>query len=257
MLFDPLSFWRRSFCIVGGLLILLLGWKLALVVGLVSPLLLPPPSKVGVALTKLVCSVSFWNDLLATTFTWFAGVALGTLIGGFAGVALGLNRYVWVAIEPWVEFLRSLPSVVLVPLVSLFLGVGSSSRVACSAIVILVLMVSSSATAVRATKDAHMRLASAWRATRFQTIWTFVLPAVLSHMVIALRAGIPIALIVTVAADMLIATESGIGKIIMDALAVFDMARMYAAVFVVGLLGYMAAAVSDFVGRLTIHWSGA
>jgi len=255
MFFDRMPLWKRFVCVIGGVLILLLIWKISLITGLVSPLLLPTPSKVGAALLRLVSSISFWNDLGATVFAWLAGVSSGTLIGGLAGISLGLNRYIWAAVEPWVEFLRSLPSVVLVPLVSLFLGVGSSSRIACSAIVVIVLMLSASAMAVRSTKDTHIRLAFAWRASRFQIIRTFVLPSVLSHMAIALRAAIPIALIVVVAADMLIATESGIGKIVLDALSVFDTATMYAAIVVVGLLGYIAAVVGSFIERRTIHWT--
>ena len=75
-------------------------------------------------------------------------------------------------------------------------------------------------------------------------------------MVVALKAAIPIALIVAVAADMLIATEAGIGKIIMDSLAVFDTAKMYAAVFVVGFLGYVASLVGSKIEEWALHWSG-
>jgi NitT/TauT family transport system permease protein len=75
-------------------------------------------------------------------------------------------------------------------------------------------------------------------------------------MAVALKAAIPIALIVAVAADMLIATEAGIGKVIMDAMAVFDTPRMYAAVIIVGLLGYLAAVLGTSIERLAIHWSG-
>ena len=74
---------------------------------------------------------------------------------------------------------------------------------------------------------------------------------------VALRAAIPLALIVTVAADMLIATDAGIGRILMDSLAVFDTKKLYAGVIVVGLLGYIAARLSALLEEKTIHWSGA
>ena len=257
MLFDPLPFWKRGASATTGLLALVLGWHLVVAFGLVPDLLLPPPLNVGEALLDSLGSASFWQGVSATVWTWLVGVLFGGLAGGATGLCVGFNRYIWSAVEPWVEFLRSLPSVVLVPLVSLFLGVGVSSRVVCSGLVVFVLMVSSAATAVRSTKSAHLKLASAWRATRLQAVWIFIIPAVLSHMALALRAAIPIALIVAVAADMLIATESGLGKTIMDSLAVFDTARMYAAILVVGLLGYLAAALGTHVERLAIHWSGA
>jgi ABC-type nitrate/sulfonate/bicarbonate transport system permease component len=118
-------------------------------------------------------------------------------------------------------------------------------------------MVSSSATALRATRSSYLRLAVAWRATPLQLLWSFYLPATLSHLIVALRAAVPLALIVTVAADMLIATDAGIGRILMDSLAVFDTKKLYAGVIVVGALGYVAATISSFVERKTMHWSGS
>lgn len=256
MLYSPLRLWQRCLCILAGIAVLVVSWEAVLRLGVVPSLLLPPPSRVIGSLRDLLGTATFWADIGSTVWTWLAGVLVGTLVGATGGIVLGLNRYVWAATEPWVEFLRALPSVVLVPLVSLFLGVGASSRLVCSATVVAVLMISTAATALRSASHVHQKLALAWRTSGTQTIIYFLIPAALSHMAVSLKAGIPIALIVAVAADMLIATESGIGKVIMDALAVFDTPTMYAAVFVVGLLGYLAAVMGTWIERLAIHWSG-
>lgn len=247
---------QKLLCISAGIGIVVVLWIIVLSAALVPKVLLPWPSDVGQALLFMLQSTGFWADLSGTIWTWLAGVVIGTLIGAFFGVVLGLNKYVWAAIEPWVEFIRALPSVVLIPLVSLFMGVGFSSRLTASALVVVVLMMATSGTAIRTTSYAHLRLATAWRATPSQRLLHFYLPSALSHMVVALKAAIPLALIVTVAADMLIATEAGIGKIIMDSLAVFDTAKMYAAVFVVGLLGYAASLVGSRIEKWALHWSG-
>jgi len=109
----------------------------------------------------------------------------------------------------------------------------------------------------RSSESFRLRLAIAWRASLLQTIVSFYFPATLSHMVVALRAAIPLALIVTVAADMLIATDTGIGRILMDSFAVFDTSKLYAGVIVVGVLGYLSMGISSFLERKTIHWSGS
>jgi len=257
MLYQKLNPLIRAACIVAGIVIVLLCWHFSVKAGWVSDLLLPPPSSVAAALAKMMETHSFWTDVSSTVFTWALGVILGTVIGGILGFVLGLNRYVWAAAEPWVEFIRALPSVVLVPLISLFFGVGTNSRLACAALVVAVLMASSASTAIHATRGSYLRLAIAWRASLLQTIVSFYFPATLSHMVVALRAAIPLALIVTVAADMLIATDTGIGRILMDSFAVFDTSKLYAGVIVVGVLGYLSMGISSFIERKTIHWSGS
>lgn len=247
---------QKLLCVTIGFGVVLFLWACTLWAQLVPTVLLPWPSDVGRALVAMLSSHQFWQDLNGTLWTWLAGVVIGSLSGASLGVALGLNRYVWTSVEPWVEFIRALPSVVLIPLVSLFMGVGVSSRLTACALVVAVLMMATSGTAIRSTSAAHLRLAIAWRATAVQRLIYFQLPAALSHMVVALKAGIPIALIVAVAADMLIATEAGIGKIIMDSLAVFDTAKMYAAVLVVGVLGYVASLVGSRIEVWALHWSG-
>ena len=256
MLYQKLNPLVRLSCIVAGIAVVLLGWHFAVEAGWVNSLLLPPPSNVATALTEMARTHAFWSDLSATVIAWALGVILGTVIGGILGFALGLNAYVWAAAEPWVEFLRALPSVVLVPLLSLFFGIGTNSRLACGTLVVAVLMVSSASTAIRATRTSYLRLAVAWRVSLLETIRSFYFPAMLSHLAIALRAAIPLALIVTVAADMLIATDAGIGRILMDSLAVFDTRKLYAGVFVVGVLGYLSVGITSVLERKTIHWSG-
>lgn len=257
MLYQKLNPVIRTACSTAGIAIVLLGWHLAVKAGWISDLLLPPPSSVATALLDMVQTSGFWKDLFSTVVAWVLGIILGTLIGGILGFGLGLNAYVWAAAEPWVEFFRALPSVVLIPLLSLFFGIGTNSRLACSTLVVAVLMASSASTAIRATRGSYLRLAVAWRASLLQTIRSFYFPATLSHLAVALRAAIPLALIVTVAADMLIATDAGIGRILMDSLAVFDTRKLYAGVIVVGVLGYVSVGISSVLERKTIHWSGA
>lgn len=257
MLYQKLNPLARAASIAAGFTVVFFGWHLAVAAGWVSDLLLPPPSSVAAALVDLAQTRTFWADLSSTIFAWVLGIILGTLIGGILGFVLGLNAYVWAAAEPWIEFIRALPSVVLVPLLSLFFGIGTNSRLACGALVVAVLMASSASTAIRATRVSYLRLAVAWRASLFQTIRSFYFPAALSHLAIALRAAIPLALIVTVAADMLIATDAGIGRILMDSLAVFDTSKLYAGVIVVGVLGYLSVGISSVVERKTVHWSGS
>ena len=243
-------------CVAVGFGLVVIFWMCALWGAIIPAVLLPWPADVGHALFALLRSQDFWRDLSATVWTWLAGVVVGSLAGAFLGIVLGLNRFVWAAVEPWVEFIRTLPSVVLIPLVSLFMGVGASSRLTACALVVVVLMMATSGTAIRSTAAAHLRLATAWRVTALQRVLYFQLPAALSHIFVTLKAGIPLALIVAVAADMLIVTDAGIGKIIMDSLAIFDTAKMYAAIFVVGILGYIASLLGNRIEHYALHWSG-
>lgn len=231
-------------------------WYLSIYTGTVNKILLPYPHKVMIEFFTLFSQHQFWIDLGSTIFTWIGGVVLGIVFGFILGVIIGLNTFIYYAFEPWIEFIRSLPSVVLVPIVALFLGVGINSRLACSSIVVTVMLLSNIGIAFRTVKQSHLKLAQSWKINKKQRLIYFILPATLSHLVVTLKSAIPIALIVAVAADMLIATDNGVGKIIMDSMAVLNTSKLYAAIFVVGVLGYVASLLSNKIEQETIHWSG-
>jgi ABC-type nitrate/sulfonate/bicarbonate transport system permease component len=241
---------------IAGIVLLLTGWELLVRVEYLPEILFPSPVDVLHQLWEMANLGSFWRDLTSTAISWLLAVTLGTLLGGLAGIVLGVNRFVWHAFEPIVEFARSLPSIVLVPLVSLFVGVGFASRLSSGVLAVSVIIVSSTGSAIRTATLTHRRLSEAWGWDTSQWIRFVLLPSGLSELMVGLRTSIPIGLIVVIAADMLVATDSGVGRIVMDSLAVFDTRRLFAAIMVIGLLGYVASLVSDFVGRKTIHWAG-
>lgn len=251
-----LNIFQKTACVLAGIIIFVSIWKFSLYAGLINELLLPSPEAIILTVIEFFKSSRFWVDLLSTIGSWTLGTVIGTFLGGIFGLILSLNIYVWAAFEPWIEFFRSLPSIVLVPLISIFVGVGVSSRLVCSSLVVFLLMVSTAASAIFSTRNSYLRLALTWNLKKFQRLKWFYIPGTLSHLAIALKAAIPIALIVTIAADMLIATESGIGKILMDSYAVFDTKKFYAAVLVVGILGYIAAKLSSILEHRTLHWRG-
>lgn len=247
---------KKIFAIIVGAVVIVLVWYLVLYFEFVSTILLPYPNKVINELFVLFTERSFWINIGTTIFTWVGGIIFGLFFGCIFGIILGYNQFIYHAFEPWIEFIRSLPSVVLVPLVALFFGVGIGSRLACSSIVVAVMLISNMGIAFRSVKNAHLKLAKSWKINNNQKILYFIAPAALSYLMVTLKSAIPIALIVAVAADMLIATDSGIGRTIMESLAVLNTTRLYAVIIVVGILGYFAALLSNYLEVITIHWNG-
>jgi ABC-type nitrate/sulfonate/bicarbonate transport system permease component len=182
----------------------------------------------------------------------FIGIALGVV----AGIMLAINHKIWLIFEPIVEFFRSLPSIVLVPLIGLFLGVGLESKLTCVIMVVAVTIISTLGIAMRSINTTYIKLQYAWKLSLKNSLQYLYLPEISSHLIVAIKASIPLALIVAVASDMLIATDNGIGKIITDSMAVVNTTRMYAAIIVVGILGYLSAKFSTYIEKSFIHWKG-
>ncbi|WP_425825694.1 ABC transporter permease [Streptomyces fractus] len=98
--------------------------------GIVRREYLPPASDVLARAVELAGDPVFLDGVGATLRAWVLGLALACAIAVPAGLLLGSVPVVDAAVRAIVEFLRPLPSVALIPLVSLLLGSGTETEVA-------------------------------------------------------------------------------------------------------------------------------
>jgi NitT/TauT family transport system permease protein len=113
--------WRRG---LTGVIAFLVIAELLGVTGVIPRSVLPLTSTVLGHAVTLLGSGRFLADLGATVEAWAAGLAITIIIGIPVGVLLGSLPGVRVATRAVVEFLRPIPSVALILLVSLWLGPG-------------------------------------------------------------------------------------------------------------------------------------
>ncbi|MFJ5678032.1 ABC transporter permease [Streptomyces sp. NPDC093097] len=98
--------------------------------GIVHRTYLPPASDVLARAVHLAGDSAFLDGIGATVRAWALGLALACAIAVPVGLLLGSVPVVDAAVRAIVEFLRPLPSVALIPLVSLLLGAGTETEVA-------------------------------------------------------------------------------------------------------------------------------
>jgi NitT/TauT family transport system permease protein len=123
-----------------ALLVCLGLWEAASRAELVDPFNFPPPSAVGLALVELFSSPAIWAHMEATFGAALAGLLFGTVAGITLGFAAALSRYVGELLEPAMAALNAVPRVVLAPLFVIWLGIGVTSKVAVSLLLVSVLM---------------------------------------------------------------------------------------------------------------------
>ncbi|MGP2439301.1 ABC transporter permease [Streptomyces sp. JW3] len=98
--------------------------------GVVRRSYLPPASDVLVRVAELAVDPVFLGEVAATLRAWALGLALACAVAVPLGLLLGSVPVVEAAVRAVIEFLRPLPSVALIPLVSLLLGSGLGTEVA-------------------------------------------------------------------------------------------------------------------------------
>jgi NitT/TauT family transport system permease protein len=134
---NPRHAWLRQLI---AFAILLAIWEVAGRAGLLNPLFLPSPSRIGAALVELFSDGRIWPHLEATFTAALGGLALGILVGIVLGVIAALVPAVAELLEPVMTMLNAIPRVILAPLFVIWLGIGLASKVALSFILVAVLI---------------------------------------------------------------------------------------------------------------------
>jgi ABC-type nitrate/sulfonate/bicarbonate transport system permease component len=234
--------WLRAGLIVGTLVI----WELLSRSGWLYRDVVPSLFAIAKALVALLSGGDYYFHLGVT----LGEIALALVIGGGGGVVVGLllgaNRFLARAFEIYLYYLGPTPKIIFFPVMIMWFGVGSGSKVALGALSCFFPVALSVAAGMRQIDRVLIRVGRSFRADTRQMITKIYLPAMRHPIINGVRLGLGIALIGTLLAETKLSNK-GIGFLIINAYSTFDMPRMYANLIVLFVLAIGANAL---VGRL-------
>ena len=243
---------------IAGFLILLLLWKVGVTYLKVPPYIMPTPERVFIALwsgiavppsSQLGFYIPLWNTV--------SNAMLGFMIGASLGLALGSLmaefRAVESALMPYAFALQSLPKIAIAPLIVIWCGFGDGSKVAMAALLAFFPIMVNSFAGMRAAEVERLELMRALSASRLETYYMVKLPSAAPFIFAGLDMGIVYALLGTIVAEFLGAQE-GMGVVITKAQAVTDVAGVFAALVVLGVMGITLHLMVRWIERSIVHW---
>jgi ABC-type nitrate/sulfonate/bicarbonate transport system permease component len=235
---------RLRVAIVAGVLI---AWQALAMSGLLFRDVVRSLVAIGAALLRLLQSPDFYGNLAVTLSEVVAALAIGGVAGLFVGLVLGANRVLARAYEPFVYYLGPTPKIIFFPIMIMWFGVGSGSKVAMGALSCFFPIAISIAGGMRQIEPVLVRVGRSFRASPLQMAWKIYLPAMRDPIVNGVRLGLGIAIIGTLLAETKLSNK-GLGYLIIQAYSLFDMPKMYALLIVLFVLAIGANAL---IGRLS------
>jgi ABC-type nitrate/sulfonate/bicarbonate transport system permease component len=198
---------------------------------------IPPVSQILRALGHMLASGQIAGHLLSTLGRFLGGYLMAALLAVSLGVLLGYFRFAYSLVATLIEFLRPMPSVAIIPVAVLTLGIGDAMIVAVTVYATLWPMLVNTIDGVRHIEPTLIDTARTFGLRRRAILWRIVLPAASPYIVTGLRISLSIALILVTTAEM-IAGSRGLGFFILDQERSFNSGNMYAGIVVVAVLGY-------------------
>ena len=214
----------------------LLFWEWIVKVGLVKATLLPPPTKLWKTFINLVSSGKLQDGLVISFGRVIVGFLIGSLLGALIGFLMGLVSTINRALSIFVNVLRPIPTIALIPIFIIIFGIGEKSNIAVIIIGTFWSVLLNTIGGIKSVDEKLLELAYVYRINSMRTVFRIILPSAITSMLTGLRLGLGAAWMSVVAAEM-IGASSGIGYMIMFSRELAQTANMYVEVLIIGLVG--------------------
>jgi NitT/TauT family transport system permease protein len=249
--------WARG---AAGIVVFLLLVQAAQWLGIISRSSLPLASSVLWRAVLLAGNGGFLSDLGATVEAWAVGLAITVAVGVPLGVVLGSLPGVRVATRAIVEFLRPIPSVALILLVSLLLGPGL--RMAATLIVYGAIwpVLYNTVAGIDDTDPVAKETCRAFGYSRLQEVWMVSLPSAAPFIGTGIRLASSVALILDIATGYITGAINGPGigaYIAQESTGTNDLTVILAATVWAGLLGLVLDLLLTALQRRLLRWHHA
>jgi len=237
---------------VAGLLAI---WSLTTWRQWVDPVLLPSPILTFKAMwAGMHGALGF--DFVKTVYRTAAATVIASVIAIPLGILLGASEKIYRSLEFVIDFFRSTPASAMFPLFLVLFGVGDETKISVAAFGAALVILFNVAYGVMNARKTRLLAAKVMGASRLRVLFDVMLLESLPQTFVGLRNGVSLALVIIVVAEMFIGSQDGLGHSVFEAQQLFEMPRMYAAIFAAGALGYGLNLMFLLVERRFVHWSG-
>lgn len=239
----------------GLLAALILLWETGARLGWLDPFFFSSPAEIlRTALIKWR-SGELGRDILYTGSSTLLGFVLGTLAGSILGLLFWFSRKTALIAEPWLVVLNALPKLALAPVMVILFGIGFSSKVVLAFLMTVITAAISAWSGVKAVDPALTTLMISLGARPVQIFTHLVVPSAMPWMISGLRVNIALAMAGSIVGEF-IASDRGLGRMIVYAGTTFDLKLVWVGVVVLSLLSIlMYLGVVALEKLLSRRWS--
>jgi ABC-type nitrate/sulfonate/bicarbonate transport system permease component len=234
-------------------LAILFAWKLAADAKVINPLWFPGPDRSFAKLWEWIVTGTLWQPLGATVWRMLAGWLAACAVGIALGAAIASSRVARRLLQPSAEFLRPLPASAVLPPAILVLGLSDAMIVFVVAFGCIWPILLGAIQGFGSLEPRLNEVARLLGLAPSSRLWKFQLPAALPDIFAGMRVSIAIALIVTVASEML-SSQPGIGYLMLVAARAFRSADIFAGIIVLGALGFITNTLVSRLEEKLLRW---
>ncbi len=228
-------------------------WSAASAAGLLDPGAIPAPWTVLETGSRLWTAGTLPDDILTSLQRAATGFSIGLVVGILLALASGLTRTGEALIDGTVNLNRAIPTLGLIPLFILWLGIGETFKIAIIAIVVYIPIYLNTHAALSGIDSRFVELAEVQGLSKFRFIRQVVVPGALPGFFVGLRLGVTGSWLGLVVLEQINAT-SGLGYMMFQAQNYGQTDVILVGLVVYGIFGLISDSAVRIVERRVLSW---
>ncbi len=207
--------------------------------GIFPRVLLPTIQTILSALYATLADGTMIAHSAATLYRVLFGFSLAIIVGLPLGILMARFKPVENFFLPLVSALMPIPSFALVPLFMLWFGIGNTTTVLIVFYAATFPMLFNTWSGVRSVNPIWLRAAGCMGADENSLFWKVIIPGASPFIITGVRQAFLRAWIAVVGAEMIAASDWGLGWVIFDAKEFLQTDVMMASLIVIGAIGFV------------------
>ena len=218
----------------------------------VSSFIFPAPSEIAASLVQYAGPIA--GHAWKTFWTTSAGFAIGVLVGLALGFVIGSSRFIYNALYPLLVAFNSIPKAAFVPILVVWFGIGTVPAILTAFLICFFPIVVNVATGLATLEPELEDVLRSLGATRKDVLFKVGLPRSLPYFFASLKVAVTLAFVGTVVSET-VASNDGIGYLMMSAGSSMRMPLVFAGLIVIGAMAMAMYGVFAAIERRTTGWA--
>jgi NitT/TauT family transport system permease protein len=190
-----------------------------------------------------------WVTLVETVLAF----VVGTLLGLVVGLWLALSPLASALLDPYIKAFNSMPRVILAPIFAVWFGLGIWSKVALGVTLVFFIVFFNVYQGVKEVSPVVLANARMLGASGRDLLRTVYLPSATSWVFSSLHTSVGMAFVGAVVGEYL-GSAAGVGYLILQAEAVFDINTVFAGILVLTLFALVLDGLVTYAERRLLRW---
>jgi ABC-type nitrate/sulfonate/bicarbonate transport system permease component len=242
-----------GFARIFSVLALAIAWEVLARTGTFTHFQLPALSDVIERIWSDGVSGDLWLNTGLTLYRALTAFAICAVLGVTIGMAMSRNMLAYWFFDPIVSVGFPMPKIAFLPVVILWLGVYDVSKITMACVDAIFPVIAATVIAIDGVEKELIWSARNMGASKRELLTQIVLPAAFPQIMTGLQVAMPLALIVTVVAEMLMGGY-GLGGAMMTASRFANSTGVFAGIVEIAIVGYGLVKVMSLIRRRLLVW---